>query len=54
MGRCQFTGCSHTCEKGCAILSAYAEGEIGESRFASYKAMYEAAKTIKEWELKEK
>lgn len=54
LGRCQFTGCSHTCEKGCAILSAYAEGEIGESRFASYKAMYEAAKTIKEWELKEK
>ncbi len=51
-GRCQFTGCSHTVEKGCAVLSALAEGKIHPSRHASNRALYEDAKKIKEWELK--
>lgn len=51
IGKCQFTGCSHTKEKGCAVLDAVAEGLIAKSRHDSYVTMYEDAKTIKEWEL---
>lgn len=49
---CRYTGCSHTVEKGCAVLAALAEGKIHPCRHESYKAMYEEAKNIKEWELK--
>lgn len=52
LGQCKFTGCSHTKEKGCAVLEAVREGMIHPSRHASYCAMYEDAKQIKEWELK--
>ncbi|MBS7175480.1 MAG: ribosome small subunit-dependent GTPase A, partial [Clostridiales bacterium] len=48
---CRFTGCSHTVEKGCAVLKALDEGKIEPSRHESYKALYEEAKQIKEWEL---
>lgn len=48
---CRFTGCSHTVEKGCAVLEALAEGKIETTRHESYKALYEEAKQIKEWEL---
>ena len=51
LGECRFTGCSHTCEKGCAVLQALQEGKIAPSRHESYCTMYEAAKQIKEWEL---
>lgn len=50
--KCKYTGCSHTVEKGCAVLEAVQAGVIHPSRHASYRAMYEDAKTIKEWELK--
>ena len=49
---CRFTGCSHTKEKGCAVLDALNNGKISASRHESYLAMYEDAKQIKEWELK--
>ncbi len=49
---CYFTGCSHTVEKGCAVLRALSEGKIEPSRHDSYCAMYGEAKEIKEWELK--
>lgn len=49
---CQFRDCSHTCEKGCAVLEAVANGAISKSRHESYCAMYEEAKQLKEWELK--
>ena len=51
-GDCRFTGCSHTVEKGCAVLEAVQEGRIHPSRHASYCALYEDAKKIREWELK--
>ena len=51
IGQCRFTGCSHTKEKGCAVLQALAEGEIAPSRHESYLQMYEDAKQIKEWEV---
>jgi len=47
---CRFTGCSHTVEKGCAVLEALREGRIALSRHRSYCALYEEAKQIKEWE----
>ena len=49
---CRFVGCSHTCEKGCAVLDAVANGKIEKTRHESYVQMYEEAKMIKEWELK--
>ncbi len=51
IGQCRFTGCSHTTEKGCAVLQAMTEGKIGVTRHDSYRKMYEEAKAIKEWEL---
>ena len=50
---CKFTGCSHTVEKGCAVLEAVRAGLVHPSRHASYCVMYEDAKKIKEWELKD-
>ncbi len=49
---CRFVGCSHTCEKGCAVLEAVKSDKIMKSRHESYLALYEKAKMIKEWELK--
>ncbi len=48
---CRFHDCSHTCEKGCAVLEAVEAGDIPKSRHESYCAMYEEAKLLKEWEL---
>ena len=50
-GKCRFQDCSHTKEKGCAVLEAVSNGEIPESRHESYVQMYEQAKQIKEWEV---
>lgn len=51
-GKCRFQDCSHTKEKGCAVIEAVNAGEIAKSRFDSYNNMYEQAKQIKEWEHK--
>ena len=51
LGKCRFTGCSHTSEKGCAVLEGLREGAIAASRFESYCALYNQAKQIKEWEI---
>lgn len=49
--KCRFRDCSHTTEKGCAVLEAVKNGEISASRHASYSGMYNEAKLIKEWEI---
>lgn len=51
--RCQFTGCSHRTEKGCAVLAAVEAGAIPPSRHESYRMLYEELKDVKEWELKD-
>ncbi len=51
LGECKFTSCSHTKEKGCAILKAVEEGKIPQSRIESYRRLYEEASKYKEWEL---
>ncbi len=47
---CKFTGCSHRGEKGCAVVAAVMNGEIGKNRHENYKLLYEEAAKIKEWE----
>lgn len=49
--KCRFTGCSHTSEKGCAVIEAVEEGVIPRERHESYRQMYEEAKKLSDWEL---
>ncbi|MCW8946800.1 MAG: ribosome small subunit-dependent GTPase A, partial [Sedimenticola sp.] len=37
--RCKFNNCSHTNEKGCAILAAINDGELSEQRYKNYLKM---------------
>ena len=46
---CRFAGCSHTKEKGCAVLSAVKSGAIAKSRHASYLRMYDELKDLRAW-----
>lgn len=51
--KCKFTSdCSHTCEKGCAVIEAVKNGLISESRHKSYIQMYDEVKNIEPWQLK--
>ena len=50
-GQCRFSTCSHTCEKGCAVIDALNKGEISQSRFERYVAMYHEVKDIKPWQV---
>lgn len=51
--KCRFIGCSHTKEKGCAVLEAVHEGVIPQSRHDSYVRLYLEAKERKPWEEKQ-
>jgi ribosome biogenesis GTPase / thiamine phosphate phosphatase len=37
--QCKFSNCSHSNEKGCAILAAIASGELSEQRYQNYLKM---------------
>lgn len=37
---CKFTSCSHTGEKGCAVIAAVEAGKISRSRHENYAAIY--------------
>ena len=50
LGQCQFTGCSHRSEKGCAVRAALAEGKLSKTRYDSYCAMYDEVKDVKDWQ----
>lgn len=50
LGQCRFTGCAHRAEAGCAVLAALAAGELSQSRYASYAAMYDEVKDIHDWQ----
>lgn len=52
LNKCKFPSCSHTCEKGCAVIEAVQNGKIHESRHESYVSMYNDVKNIKEWQTK--
>lgn len=49
LGKCKFVSCSHTVDKGCAVLEALSEGKIEKTRHESYKTMYSEAKELKKW-----
>lgn len=52
LGDCRFVGCSHTREKGCAVLEALRRGDIQKSRHSSYLRLYEELKPLRDWQEK--
>lgn len=53
LDRCRFVGCSHTKEKGCAVLEAVEAGIIPRTRHDSYARLYQEAKERRPWEEKQ-
>ena len=51
LGKCRFSSCTHTVDKGCKIIDALEKGDIHESRHLSYVTMFNEVKNIKEWQL---
>ena len=49
---CKFRGCSHINEPGCRVKELLETGELDNSRYESYKEIYNILKDIKEWERK--
>lgn len=49
IGECRFTGCAHLGDKGCRITELVEDGEMSQSRYESYKTMYEEQKNLKKW-----
>lgn len=49
LGDCRFVGCSHTKEKGCAVLRAVKDRRIPLSRHRSYVRLYEELKDLRVW-----
>lgn len=53
IAHCRFhPSCAHMNDKGCAVTAAVEEGLIAESRYRSYRAMYEEVKDLEAWQLK--
>ena len=50
LSECRFAGCSHTKERGCAVLDALRRGDIQQSRHNSYVRLYEELKPLREWQ----
>ncbi len=53
LAECRFVGCSHTREKGCAVLAAVKEGSIPRSRHESYLRLYRELKELRSWNQRE-
>lgn len=51
-GSCRFLDCAHLAEPGCAVTEAVGRGDIAESRYRSYRRLYEQAARIKDWQIK--
>ena len=51
---CKFSTCSHTTEKGCAIIDAVNNGKIQKSRHDSYLTMWTELKDVTAWNNKQK
>ena len=50
LGQCRFVDCSHSKEKGCAVLAAVREGKIPESRHRSYIRLFQELRDLHPWE----
>ena len=53
LGHCRYHDCAHIREPDCAVLAALHEGKIEPTRHASYVRLYESAKELRLWELKQ-
>ncbi len=51
-GMCRFTDCSHTVEKGCAVLEALSQKKISASRHESYVRIVEELKNAQKYNRK--
>ena len=51
--QCRFVGCSHTREKGCAVLEAVKQGASPQSRHESYLRLYQELKELRSWNQKD-
>ena len=54
LDQCRFVGCSHTKEKGCAVLEALRSGAIQSSRHESYLRLHEELKLLQDWQEKKR
>ena len=52
IGNCRFNDCAHMKEPGCAVTEALQRGEIQQSRYQSYKRLYELSAQNNFWETK--
>ncbi len=48
---CRFSTCTHTVEPDCGVIEAVKRGEIEESRWQSYKMLFEELKNLREWQI---
>jgi ribosome biogenesis GTPase len=51
LGSCRYADCTHTKEVGCKIIEAVQRGEIPQSRYNSYRKIYEELASVKHWEI---
>lgn len=51
--QCKFhPSCAHMNDKGCAVTHAVEKGYIAQSRYRSYRTMFEEVKDLEAWQLK--
>ena len=49
-GMCKFRTCNHITEPGCSVIEAAKSGQMAQSRYESYVALFDKLKEIKDWE----
>ncbi|MDF2820768.1 MAG: rsgA [Clostridiales bacterium] len=47
--KCRFNGCVHINEPNCAVKKALEDGQVSQSRYESYKYIYEDIKSQRRW-----
>ena len=52
-GQCRFRTCSHRSEIGCVVSQAAQNGTIAQSRYESYKTLFNTLNEIKDWQRKD-
>lgn len=49
IGNCKFSSCTHTNEKGCAVIDAVNRGKIEKTRHQSYVTLVNELKNVTQW-----
>ena len=47
--QCQYLGCAHIKDAGCAVLEALEEEKIEKTRYESYKKMFEELESVQKY-----